>query len=53
MPLYVRHATSESTGEHTCVMVRGLDTSAERELEWLREFVRGKFCVYLVIFSLA
>ena len=34
-------------------MVRGLDTSAERELEWLREFVRGKFCVYLVIFSLA
>ncbi|KAF8811916.1 hypothetical protein BYT27DRAFT_7208092 [Phlegmacium glaucopus] len=28
------------TGEHTCVMVRGLNTSVESELEWLREFAR-------------
>ena len=30
VPLYVRHATSDLTGEHTCVMVRGLNTSAEK-----------------------
>ena len=41
MPLYVRQTTSELTGEHTCVMVRGLNSSVESELEWLREFVRG------------
>ena len=46
MPLYVRQTTSELTGEHTCVMVRGLNTSVESELGWLREFVRGKF-IYL------
>ena len=43
VPLYVRQTTSELTGEHTCVMVRGLNTSVESELEWLREFVRGRF----------
>lgn len=41
VPLYVRQTTSELTGEHTCVMVRGLNTSVESELEWLREFARG------------
>ncbi|KAF8811910.1 DUF699-domain-containing protein [Phlegmacium glaucopus] len=40
VPLYVRQTTSELTGEHTCVMVRGLNTSVESELEWLREFAR-------------
>ncbi|KAF8811917.1 hypothetical protein BYT27DRAFT_7252360 [Phlegmacium glaucopus] len=38
VPLYVRQTTSELTGEHTCVMVRGLNTSVVSELEWLREF---------------
>ena len=52
MPLYVRQTTSELTGEHTCVMVRGLNTSVESELEWLREFVRGKFVSSSVFFSL-
>jgi N-acetyltransferase 10 len=50
VPLYVRQTTSELTGEHTCVMVRGLNTSVESELEWLREFVRGKICVHLRYF---
>ena len=41
MPLYVRQTTSELTGEHTCVMVRGLNSSTESELEWLEEFAKG------------
>ncbi|KIL56986.1 hypothetical protein M378DRAFT_188489 [Amanita muscaria Koide BX008] len=38
VPLYVRQTASELTGEHTCVMVRGLNSLAESELEWLAEF---------------
>ena len=53
VPLYVRQTTSELTGEHTCVMVRGLNTSVESELEWLREFVRGKYVFFSSFFSLA
>ncbi|KAG5219845.1 DUF699-domain-containing protein [Salix suchowensis] len=30
----------ELTGEHTCVMVRGLNSSTEGELEWLMEFTK-------------
>ena len=52
MPLYVRQTTSELTGEHTCVMVRGLNTSVESELDWLREFVRGKLVSSSLFFSL-
>ncbi|KAH9948851.1 GNAT acetyltransferase 2-domain-containing protein [Amylocystis lapponica] len=40
VPLYVRQTASELTGEHTCVMVRGLNTSTEGELEWLGEFAK-------------
>ncbi|KAH6867661.1 N-acetyltransferase 10 [Coprinopsis sp. MPI-PUGE-AT-0042] len=40
VPLYVRQTASELTGEHTCVMVRGLNASAEGELEWLGEFAK-------------
>jgi len=38
VPLYIRHTPSDLTGEHTCVMVRGLNTSTDVELEWLGEF---------------
>ncbi|KAG7091927.1 hypothetical protein E1B28_008319 [Marasmius oreades] len=38
VPLYIRHTTSDLTGEHTCVMVRGLNSTPEGELEWLGEF---------------
>ncbi|KIO06091.1 hypothetical protein M404DRAFT_999312 [Pisolithus tinctorius Marx 270] len=38
IPLYIRQTQSELTGEHTCVMVRGLNNSSETELEWLGEF---------------
>ena len=39
--MYLRQTTSELTGEHTCVMVRGLNSSSEGELEWLGEFAKG------------
>ncbi|KAI6114088.1 GNAT acetyltransferase 2-domain-containing protein [Pisolithus sp. B1] len=38
IPLYIRQTQSELTGEHTCVMVRRLNSSTETELEWLGEF---------------
>jgi len=38
VPLYLRQTQSELTGEHTCVMVRGLNSSSEEELQWLGEF---------------
>ncbi|KAL5482507.1 NAT10 [Sanghuangporus weigelae] len=40
VPLYIRQTTSELTGEHSCVMVRGLNNSTERDLEWLGEFTK-------------
>ncbi|KAJ8518310.1 hypothetical protein ONZ45_g4592 [Pleurotus djamor] len=40
VPLYIRQTASELTGEHTCVMVRGLNSSAEGELEWMTEFAK-------------
>ncbi|KAG6813649.1 hypothetical protein H0H92_008886 [Tricholoma furcatifolium] len=40
VPLYIRQTQSELTGEHTCVMVRGLNSSTESELEWLGEFAK-------------
>lgn len=43
IPLYVRQTASDLTGEHTCVMLRGLNSSAEGELEWLGEFAKGSF----------
>lgn len=47
VPLYVRQTASELTGEHTCVMVRGLNSSTEGELEWLTEFTKGKLALEL------
>ena len=41
VPLYVRQTASDLTGEHTCVMVRGLNSSPQEELEWLGEFAKG------------
>ncbi|RDB30389.1 RNA cytidine acetyltransferase [Hypsizygus marmoreus] len=40
VPLYIRQTTSELTGEHACIMVRGLNSSVESELEWLGEFAK-------------
>ncbi|KAH7868276.1 GNAT acetyltransferase 2-domain-containing protein [Lentinula edodes] len=38
VPLYIRHTPSDLTGEHTCVMVRGLNSTTDVEMEWLGEF---------------
>ncbi|KAG1727820.1 GNAT acetyltransferase 2-domain-containing protein [Suillus lakei] len=38
VPLYIRQTQSELTGEHTCVMVRGLNSPTDGELEWMGEF---------------
>jgi N-acetyltransferase 10 len=45
-PLYLRQTQSELTGEHTCVMVRGLNSSAESDLEWLGEFAKGELDIH-------
>lgn len=42
VPLYLRQTQSELTGEHTCVMIRGLNSSTEGDLEWLGEFAKGE-----------
>ncbi|KAJ7084737.1 GNAT acetyltransferase 2-domain-containing protein [Mycena crocata] len=39
VPLYLRQTASELTGEHSCVMVRGLNSSSDGQ-EWLGEFAK-------------
>lgn len=48
VPLYLRQTTSELTGEHTCVMVRGLNNSVESEMGWLHEFTKGIFHPFIL-----
>ena len=33
VPMYIRHPTSELTGERTCIMLRGLDSATDGELD--------------------
>ncbi|KAF9458787.1 DUF699-domain-containing protein [Collybia nuda] len=40
VPLYIRQTTSELTGEHACVMVRGLNSAVQGEIRWLGEFAK-------------
>ncbi|KAI0338986.1 DUF699-domain-containing protein [Trametopsis cervina] len=51
VPLYLRQTQSELTGEHTCVMVRGLNSSAEDELQWLSEFAKDFRRRFLTLLS--
>ncbi|KAK7063629.1 RNA cytidine acetyltransferase [Favolaschia claudopus] len=39
IPLYLRQTTSDLTGEHSCVMVRGLNSGSDSP-EWLGEFAK-------------
>ena len=41
VPLYLRQTTNELTGEHTCVMVRGVGDAHGENVEWLGEFAKG------------
>ena len=43
VPMYIRHPTSELTGERTCIMRRGLDSTTDGELDWTAEFVKGDY----------
>ncbi|KAJ7593715.1 GNAT acetyltransferase 2-domain-containing protein [Mycena floridula] len=50
VPLYLRQTTNDLTGEHSCVMVRGLNSSVQSELGWLGEFAsdfRSRFITLL------
>ncbi|KAF6755010.1 GNAT acetyltransferase 2-domain-containing protein [Ephemerocybe angulata] len=51
VPLYVRQTQSELTGEHTCLMVRGLNSSKPGELEWLAEFAKDFRRRFLTLLS--
>ncbi|KIM44748.1 hypothetical protein M413DRAFT_442705 [Hebeloma cylindrosporum] len=51
IPLYLRQTTSELTGEHTCVMVRGLNSSVESEIGWLHEFTKDFRRRFLTLLS--
>ncbi|KAJ2913890.1 hypothetical protein MD484_g6524, partial [Candolleomyces efflorescens] len=51
VPLYLRQTQSELTGEHTCVMVRGLNSSLPGELGWLSEFAKDFRRRFLTLLS--
>ncbi|KAI9509481.1 GNAT acetyltransferase 2-domain-containing protein [Russula earlei] len=50
-PLYIRQTQSELTGEHTIVMVRGLQSSTNEELGWLGEFSKDFRRRFLTLLS--
>ncbi|KAF8269189.1 DUF699-domain-containing protein [Lactarius quietus] len=50
-PLYVCQTQSELTGEHTIVMVRGLQSSTNKELGWLGEFSKDFRWRFLTLLS--
>ena len=39
--------TSELTGEHTCVILRRLNSATDSELDWMAEFAKGDYLIYL------
>lgn len=43
VPLYVRQTTNDLTGEHTCVMLRGMAGGEDdASTEWLSDFASGE-----------
>ncbi|GAA5937890.1 ribosome biosynthesis protein KRE33 [Sporobolomyces koalae] len=38
VPLYMRQTTNDLTGEHSCVMIRGLNKNMEETRRWLGDF---------------
>jgi N-acetyltransferase 10 len=41
VPLYLRQTENELTGEHTCVVLRGLSSTKEQTAPWLSAFAQG------------
>jgi N-acetyltransferase 10 len=42
VPLYLRQTENDLTGEHTCVMLRGLSANRAEVDRWLGAFVKGE-----------
>ncbi|TIC25953.1 N-acetyltransferase 10 [Wallemia mellicola] len=40
VPLYIRQTANELTGEHSCMMIRGLNSSTEETAGWLSAFAQ-------------
>ncbi|KAF8509990.1 GNAT acetyltransferase 2-domain-containing protein [Hysterangium stoloniferum] len=51
VPLYLRQTTNEITGEHTCVMVRGIGEAHGDNVEWLGEFSKDFRRRFLTLLS--
>jgi N-acetyltransferase 10 len=49
VPLYVRQTSNDITGEHTCVMLRGLNNTPTDKLDWLAAFAKGEFGALLIL----
>jgi len=49
VPLYMRQTTNDLTGEHSCVMIRGLNKNMEETGRWLGDFAVGEsqFCFFI------
>lgn len=50
-PVYLRQTANELTGEHTCVMLRPLENSANEDSSWLGAFSRDFHRRYLQLLS--
>lgn len=46
VPLYMRQTTNDLTGEHSCVMLRGLNKNKDESASWLSAFSVGE-CHYV------
>ena len=42
VPLYMRQTTNDLTGEHSCVMLRGLNKNKDESASWLSAFSVGE-----------
>ncbi|GJJ13493.1 hypothetical protein Clacol_007747 [Clathrus columnatus] len=51
VPLYLRQTTNEITGEHTCVMVRGIGEPHGEHVDWLAEFAKDFRHRFLTLLS--
>lgn len=47
VPLYMRQTQNDLTGEHTCVMLRGLHSNKEEVDAWLGAFSIGELVSFL------
>ena len=41
VPLYMRQTTNDLTGEHSCIMIRGLNKNEDEAKRWLGDFSIG------------